>query len=252
MEIEQLIRNYGANLYNYALRLSCHPKDAEDLVQETFINAWRHLEELREEKAAKQWLCKICYHQFLMKLRHTGRYQEELREEFELLELEGIAFRETFPGPEDEVLVEEEIKELQNGCFLAMVRKLTLNQRIVFSLVDMYGMKIEDVAQLLETSVSAAKGLQHRARMNIDSFFAGHCNLLDMNNPCSCKAWITFAQNRDNLQKQTKKLIETLDYREKNYQFRPEVRNKVKYLYATMPDKKPGEEWYQNILLALK
>ncbi len=252
MQIEQLIREYGAGLYHYALRLSCHPKDAEDLVQETFLNAWRHLEELREERAAKQWLNKICYHQFLMKLRRTGRYQEELVEEFEQLEREGAALREVYPGPEEEVLVEEEIRELQNGCFLAMVRKLTLNQRIVFSLVDMYGMRVEDTAEILGTSVSAAKGLLHRARMNIDSFFSDHCNLLDRNNPCSCKAWIEFAQNRDKLQNRTKELLEALDYREKDYRFDPEVRKKIYYLYANMPMKKPEEEWYQGVINALK
>jgi RNA polymerase sigma-70 factor (ECF subfamily) len=64
MEIEQLIKEYGTSIYNYALRLSCHPKDAEDLMQETFINAWRYLEELRDERAVKQWLNSICYHQF--------------------------------------------------------------------------------------------------------------------------------------------------------------------------------------------
>ncbi len=252
MQIEQLIRDYGTSIYNYALRLSCHPKDAEDLVQETFFNAWRHLDELRDDKAVKHWLNSICYHQFLMKIRKTGRYQEELVEEYEVLEQEGAALREIFPGPEDEVLVEEEIKELQNGCFLAMVRKLTLNQRIMFSLVDMYGMSTEAAACLLDTSVSAAKGLLHRARMNIDAFFSGHCNLLNVKNPCSCKAWIEFAENREKLQNQTKELLQALDYREKNYRFSPEVRRKMKYLYSNMPEKKPSEDWYQRVIDALK
>ncbi len=252
MGIEQLIDEYGAYIYNYALKLSCHPADAEDIAQETFIQAWKGLEGLRSEKAVKKWLTRICYHQFLMRLRRTGRRPEELMEELELLEQEGRILTDTFPNPEEEVLVAEEIRELQNGCFLAMVRKLTLNQRIVFSLVDMYGMKIEEVAPLLDTSVLAAKGLLYRARMNIDSFFADHCNLININNSCSCKAWLEFYQNRDRMQQQTKKLMDSLDYREKNYQYRAEVRNKIKFLYANMPDKKPGEEWYRRVLEALK
>lgn len=252
MEIEQLIREHGTSVYHYALKLSCHPKDAEDLLQETFLQAWRHLGELRDEKAVKQWLNSICYHQFLMKIRKTGRYQEELVEEFEQLEQEGAVLREVFPGPEDEILVEEEVKELQNGCFLAMVRKLTLNQRIMFSLVDMYGMSIQDAALLLDTSVSAAKGLLYRARMNIDSFFSGHCNLLNVQNPCSCKAWNEFAKNRDKLQTRTKELLETLDYREKNYRFNPEVCRKIQYLYANMPEKKPDDGWYQRVIDIIK
>lgn len=251
MNIEQLIKDYGVYIYNYSYKLTCHPADAEDVAQETFIQAWKNLNSLQSEKALKSWLTKICYHQFLMKIRKTGRYKEELMKDLNDLEQEGRRLPDIIPGPEDEVLVEEEIKELQNGCFYAMVRKLTLNQRIVFSLVDMYGMKMEEVAQILETSVLAAKGLLHRARMNIDSFFADHCNLIHMNNPCSCKAWIEFSKQRDGLQKQTKKLLETLDYKEKNYYFNPEVRRRVRYLYENMPDKKPDSQWYQKILLIL-
>lgn len=248
MKIEQLIEEYGSYIYNYALKLACHPVDAEDIAQDTFIKAWKNLEGLQSDYAVKAWLTKICYNEFLMKIRQSGRRKEELVEEYAHLEAEGRILSDDFPDPMDEVLVEEEIRELQNGCFLAMVRKLTLNQRIAFSLVDMYGMKIEEVAQILETSVLAAKGLLHRGRMNIDSFFADHCNLMDINNPCSCKAWIEFSKKRNNLQKQTKKLIDTLNYKEKNYQFNSEIRNKIKYLYRNMPEKKPSDEWYQHVI----
>jgi len=252
LDIDQIIQDYGNYIYNYALKLTCHPADAEDLAQETFIQAWKNLDGLKSELAIKKWLITICYNQFLMKIRQKSSRIEELSEDFQMLEQEGFMLNDSSSNPVDEVLVEEEIKELQNGCFLAMVRKLTLNQRIVFSLVDMYGMYVEEVAQILGTSILATKGLLFRARMNIDSFFADHCNILNMNNPCSCKAWITFSSNRNNLQLQTKKLIETLNYKEKNYRFDLEVRNKIKFLYSNMPDKKPSEDWYIRVLQSLK
>jgi len=252
LDIDQIIQDYGNYIYNYALKLTCHPADAEDLAQDTFINAWKNLSGLKSEQALKKWLITICYNQFLMKIRQKSIRREELLEDFSILEQEGMLLYDSLSNSEVEVQVEEEINELQNGCFFAMVRKLTLNQRIVFSLVDMYGMRIEDVAQILETSVSATKGLLFRARMNIDSFFADHCDILNINNPCSCKAWITFSSNRNNLQSQTKKLIDILNYKEKNYLFDLEVRNKIKFLYANMPDKKPSDEWYQRVVQSLK
>ncbi len=252
MRIEELVHEYGAYIYNYALKLSCHPTDAEDIAQETFIQAWKKLESLQSEEAVKKWLKSICYHQFLMRIRKMGRHLEELVDEYELLEQEASLSKEIFPSPELEVVVAEEVRELQNGCFLAMVRKLTLNQRITFSLVDMYGMKIDDVAAILDTSVSAAKGLLYRARMNLDSFFSDHCEFIRKDNPCSCKAWIDFFQNRDKLQQQTKKLTEAIDYREKNYLYNGEVRNRVRYLYLNMPDKKPGDDWYKRVIMALE
>jgi len=251
IKIDQIIQDYGRYIYNYALKLTCHPTDAEDLAQETFIKAWKNLDGLKSELAIKKWLSTICYNQFLMKIRQKSSRIDELLEELQMLEQEGMMLNDSFPNPEDEVMVEDEIKEMQNGCFLAMVRKLTLNQRIVFSLVDMYGMRVEDVAQILGTSVLATKGLLFRARMNIDSFFADHCNILNINNPCSCKAWITFSMNRNSLQNKTKEIIDTLNYKEKNYRFNLEVRNKLKYLYANMPDKKPSAEWYLKVIESL-
>jgi RNA polymerase sigma-70 factor (ECF subfamily) len=169
-------------------------------------------------------------------------------DDWEQLEIEGGFLQDYLPQPEDEVIVSEEIRDLQNGCFLAMVRKLTLNQRIAFSLVDMYGMKIEAVADILQISVSAAKGLLFRARMNIDSFFTDHCELINEKNPCSCKAWIKFSSQRNNLQNNAKKLIEKLDFKKNEYVFDESVRKKIAYLYINMPDRKPSDDWYINVL----
>jgi len=252
MNIETIIREYGSYIYNYALKLSCHPVDAQDLAQETFIKAWKNIESLKEESALKSWLTSICYHEFLMRLRAENSRKEELIENFEILEKQGSYVQELTSRPEDEIIVAEEIRKLQNGCFLAMVRKLTLNQRIVFSLVDMYGMKAEEVADLLDTTILATKGLLYRARMNIDSFFSGHCNLLDINNPCSCESWISFSENRNKIQQETRKLLNHLDYKANNYHFDLEVRKKILYLYANMPQEKPEDEWYQMVISALK
>ncbi|WP_242873185.1 RNA polymerase sigma factor [Clostridium magnum] len=121
--------------FNYALKLSCHPHIAEDLVQETFISAWQNIETLDNPNAIKAWLRKICFNNFLMKERKSKAYSELPYDDINSLEKEGYLFVNNPPKPEDEVIVEESIRELQNGCFLAMVRRLTLHQRIAFSLV---------------------------------------------------------------------------------------------------------------------
>ena len=62
--------------------------------------------------------------------------------------------------------------------------------------------------------------------MNIDSFFADHCSILNEKNPCSCRAWITFSKNRENLQKSAKRIIEKLDFTEKGYVYDEDVKEK--------------------------
>lgn len=246
MDIISVYNDYYKYIYNYALRLSCHPEDALDITQETFLTALKKIDTLKNEEAISGWLKSICFHKFIDDTRRN-KYIIEV-ENLTSLENDSKLLQAQEIQPETEVIVSEEIRNLQNGCFLAMVRKLTLNQRIVFSLVDMYGMKIEPVSDILKISVSATKGLLYRARMNIDSFFANHCDLIKEENPCSCKAWIEFSNNRSNLQKSTKKLIEKLDFTKEGYVFDEEVRKKILYLYRNMPDKKPSDEWYKKVL----
>jgi RNA polymerase sigma factor, sigma-70 family len=250
MDILEIYKSHYQYIYNYALRLSCHPEDACDITQETFLIALKKIETLKNDEAIKGWLRTICFNQFIDQKRRN-KYLVEI-DDWEQLEKEGKLLKSIEAQPEVEVIVSEEIRDLQNGCFLAMVRKLTLNQRITFSLIDMYGMKIEDVSNLLQISRSAAKGLLYRARLNIDSFFADHCDLIHEKNPCSCKAWIDFSNHRSNLQNSTKKLIDKLSYSEKGYVFNAAVREKVYYLYRTMPDKKPSDEWYKKIFTILE
>jgi RNA polymerase sigma-70 factor (ECF subfamily) len=250
MDIIQIYEDYYQYIYNYALRLSCHPDDALDITQETFLAALKKLDSLKNEEAIAGWLRSICYHKFIDVTRQK-KYLIEV-DDWTALEQEGSFLASFEVTPEEEVIVSEEIRNLQNGCFLAMVRRLTLNQRIAFSLVDMYGMNMEAVADILNISVSATKGLLYRARMNIDSFFANHCDIIHEENPCHCKAWIEFSTNRNNLQKSTKKLIERLDFTKSGYSFDENVRKKIFYLYRTMPDNKPSDTWYQNVEKILK
>jgi RNA polymerase sigma-70 factor (ECF subfamily) len=87
--------------------------------------------------------------------------------------------------------------------------------------------------------------------MNIDSFFADHCNIIYEKNPCACRAWIEFSLKRSNLQNKAKKLIERLDYKQKNYIYDENVRKRVLYLYSHMPEQKPPEEWYHSVFTML-
>lgn len=252
MNFEDLFSEHASYIYNYALRLSCNPAAAEDLSQETFLKAWKNRYQLRDQKSVKYWLRKICLNTFLMKIRKQKNNIQLSLDELTDIEREGATLQISTPdpSPEDELLVDESIKEIQNGCFLAMVRKLTLNQRITFSLIDMFGLSMDEVSEVMGLSKSAIKALLYRARMNLDAFFSNHCNLIKISNPCNCKSWVDFCKHRDNIKNQTskKKLISTLDYTKTNYVFDADVRKKVEFLYANMPERKPSQEWYDNVI----
>jgi RNA polymerase sigma factor (sigma-70 family) len=247
MDIVQVYENYYQYIYHYALKLTCHPEDAMDLAQETFLKATKGKDTLISENAISSWLRTICFHEFLnMAKKREDKYLLDIED---ICELEAEYNRRSFDTntPEEEVIVAEEVLDMQNGCFYAMVRKLSLNQRIIFSIVDMYGMNTAEAAKLLDISENAAKALLHRARMNIDAFFSDHCGLIKEKNPCSCQAWKNFSVERAENQKQMRKLLDRLDYRNTGYTFDKKTRARVKYLYAHMPEWNPTDSWFQKV-----
>lgn len=252
MELEQVIGDYGTYIYNFALRLTANPKDAEDLAQETFLKAWLHMDELRDPAALRKWLRTICLNEFLMKIKKDGRLPIDYREDPEALERDGSLLSDPAPSPVDEAIVSEEVARLRDGCFLAMTRKLTLNQRLAFSLIDMFGLSIGETAETLGMTPKAVKGLLYRARMSLESFFKGHCGILEAENPCRCTAWVDFMNHRSKLQAELRKQIDVLDYRNNGYTYDPGTRRKLLHYYRQMPDRRPGDEWFAGVIHLLK
>lgn len=81
---EKLVNAVASDLYRYAFMLCRNKAMAEDLVQETFLRAWRFLDSLREEKKAKSWLITTLRREFA---RQFERYQPP----FDDVDLEQIA-----------------------------------------------------------------------------------------------------------------------------------------------------------------
>ncbi|RGC50628.1 RNA polymerase sigma factor [Absiella sp. AM29-15] len=243
MELEKIIQENQAYLYRYAMYLSAHPDIAKDLVQQTWLQVMKHQDQLVNVTYLHAYLKKICINEYRMMMR-----KERPMESIEELEADGIYFHEEEIDGVMEVSVSKEIENLRNGCFLSMVRKLTILQRMAFSLSDMFGCTIEETALLMDISESAVKGLRYRARMNLSSFFANHCMFMKEENPCHCQAWIDFAQKRSKLQHQLKMTFSAQEFREKDHSYQKDIHEKLLAYYRQMPVQYPEDSWYTNLI----
>jgi RNA polymerase sigma-70 factor (ECF subfamily) len=61
----RFVRDYYPGVYRYLLCLARHTETAEDVTQETFLQAWRHLEQFQGRAPLRVWLCRIARHEFL-------------------------------------------------------------------------------------------------------------------------------------------------------------------------------------------
>lgn len=84
MQFEALVNAYSADLYRYAIWLCKDSARAEDLVQETFMRAWKSLGKLRDDKSSKPWLITILRREFL---RSLEKNRNEVTVETDLAEV---------------------------------------------------------------------------------------------------------------------------------------------------------------------
>ena len=78
---EELVRRYEKKIYGHTIRMLGNKEDAEDVLQETFLNAFRALGSFRGDSSFSTWIYRIATNNALMKIRKSGRTYTEFEEE---------------------------------------------------------------------------------------------------------------------------------------------------------------------------
>ena len=230
----------------FAYRLTADPDDTMDLVQETLLAGWEKFDQLKNRDRAGGWLKKICLNLFLVKKRAPGVPVFSIDESDSSHEIPDTRR----PDQLSELVADEKVLFIRNGCFLAMSRKLTLEQRVVFSLTDMFGMRLEEAAGVLGISLPAAKSMQHRARINLQNFFRERCDIITPDAPCSCRAWAEFAGKREAIRAEAakRKFSFVFPGDPEELPLAAEKRDKILSIYREIPDFLPDDGWYGKVL----
>jgi RNA polymerase sigma-70 factor (TIGR02960 family) len=175
----ELIAPYRGELQLHCYRILGSVQDAEDLLQETLLAAWRGLERFDGRSSLRAWLYRIATNRCLNALRDRRRRPRRVepiadppvptrRSEPIWLEpypdalLDTVA--DTSPGPQ----ARYELKEAVGLAFVAALQHLPPRQRAVLVLRDVLGFRAAEVADMLETSEAAVKGALQRARAALE------------------------------------------------------------------------------------
>jgi RNA polymerase sigma-70 factor (ECF subfamily) len=149
---ESLFWRYRLPLYVYVFELVRDEQTSLDLVQETFINAFRHLATLRDDDRFGGWLFSIAHQKCLQQWRRQNR-DAELREEAAATPLVG-----------DEGPVELLIREEQEREFMKSLEELPLPQRSALLLHFVEGFSLEEIARITGAQVGTVKSRLHYAK----------------------------------------------------------------------------------------
>jgi RNA polymerase sigma-70 factor (ECF subfamily) len=163
-EFSRLVDTYSNKIYRLALKLLAHQQDAEDILQETFIKAYRGLKTFDGRSKISTWLFRIATNEALMVLRRKHPNFISLDEplDSEEGEREPIQIVDWCCLPEREFLSEESRERLD-----AAVQKLPESLRVVFLLRDINDLSTHEAADVLGLSETAVKTRLSRARLRL-------------------------------------------------------------------------------------
>lgn len=159
---EELISRYEARIFRFGFRMCGHEQDAEDVVQDTFVSAYRYLKGFRGEASLLTWLLKIASSACLKK-RRLKKNEPRNHVPFDDLQSQatGEAQLDSPPGPTpDAEVLSAEVRAKLHEALAA----IPAHYRQVLVLRELEGMSTKEVAEILELTESAVKVRLHRAR----------------------------------------------------------------------------------------
>ncbi len=157
-----VVEKYSKKLYWHIRRLVILHEDADDALQNTFINAWKNIGEFRNESALYTWLYVIATNEALALINKRKRNASVSLDDIGSYLANSIEGSTWFDGDEAQV-------KLRNA-----ILKLPDKQRIVFNLKYFDEMTYEDMSKVLKTSEGALKASYHHAVKKIENFLGGN------------------------------------------------------------------------------
>ena len=159
------IETYGPGLYRLALRLMQNEGDAEDVVQETFLNAFKSIDSFEGRSGLGTWLYRITYNNAMMRLRKPNPDTVSVEEKLEGSE-EGYTVPQQFFDwcclPEEDFDSEEVRQELEKA-----IGELSPSLSNVFILRELEGQSTRETAETLDVSEDVVKTRLRRARLQL-------------------------------------------------------------------------------------
>jgi len=163
-EFARLVEVYSGMVFRLALNMLGDVQDAEDVLQETFIKAYRNLSKFDGRSNLATWLYRIATNEALMIIRRRKKKFVSIDAPLQLQdqELDAINIVDWCCLPEDELMSSEGISYLNQA-----IEQLAPNLRIVFVLRDIEGLSTRETAEVLKLSETAVKTRLSRARFRL-------------------------------------------------------------------------------------
>jgi len=166
MDFNLLVKAHYENAYKTAYGLTNHREDAEDLVQETFLRAFRFFDTYDPNSPFEAWLNKIMKNAWIDEYRKSAKYKNpnlkftSLDDTIKIKEGEvAVEVADDSLRPDEVVLLEERREQVKKA-----LAELKPEFRDVLVLADIEGKSYEEIAKITNTNIGTVRSRIHRAR----------------------------------------------------------------------------------------
>ena len=166
-------------LYNFAYRLTQNHEDANDLVQEAAVKAFRFISSFERGTNAKAWLFRILKNSFINDFRKKSRQPNKV----DYSEVESYYNSERTPADLTMDLRTETVRNKIGDEVMNAVKSLPVDFRTVIILCDLEGFTYEEMAAILDIPVGTVRSRLHRARNALKEVLADYAKRMGYNKP---------------------------------------------------------------------
>ena len=149
-----------AAMYNFAFRLTYDEDEAKDLVQETFLKAYRFIKSFQQGTNAKAWLYRILKNSFINDFRKKSKQPTKV----DYQEVENFYNSESVNSDVTVDLRIDTLKDMMGDEVTMSLNSLAVDFRTVIILCDLEGFTYEEMAKLLDIPIGTVRSRLHRAR----------------------------------------------------------------------------------------
>lgn len=153
-----MIKEYKESLYWHIRRMVIVHDDADDVLQNVFIKAWKGIDKFRSDSAIYTWLYRIATNEVFSFLANKHKQNISSITDIESEFMDNIDAGSYFDGDNAQKLLQKAILELPE------------KQRLVFNMKYYENLKYEEMSELLGTSVGALKASYHHAVKKIEMY----------------------------------------------------------------------------------
>lgn len=147
-------------MYNFAYRLTLDADDAKDLLQDTYLKAYRFIDSFQQGTNAKAWLFRILKNSFINDYRKKSKEPSKV----DYQEVESYYNSEEVDRQITPDLRVEALKDMIGDEISNALNALDVDFRTVIILCDLEGFKYEEMAKILDIPIGTVRSRLHRAR----------------------------------------------------------------------------------------